>query len=201
MCGLKLFKPIYEKALTWAQHPLAERYLMGISFIEAFIFPLMPEIMLAPMTLAKPARWARYATQSLIFSTLGSLIGYAMGHYGFALARPLLDDMGWLPAIEKYVGELRSMSPWAVFGLLVLGGFTPVPLKIVAWASGIVGVPIFAYVAAMIVGRGKRVYLLCGLIRLGGERAEAALHRWIEWVGWALLALIALAVVYFKFWH
>jgi SNF family Na+-dependent transporter len=75
----------------------------------------------------------------------------------------------------------------------------PIPLKIFTWASGIVGVPIPAFVAGMLIGRGKRVYLLCGLIRLGGERAEAALHRWIEWIGWGVVALIVLIVVYFKF--
>ena len=198
---MKLFKPIYEKALVWAKHPLAERYLMGISFVEAFIFPLMPEIMLAPMTLAKPERWARYATLSLLFSTLGSVIGYLMGHYGFELARPLLADLGWLPAIEGYVDKLRGLGGWEVFWLLVGGGFLPIPMKIIAWSSGIVGVPIWAFLAAMLVGRGKRVYLLCGAIRLGGEKAEQTVHKWVEWIGWGLLALVVLAVVYFKFLH
>ncbi|WP_018974799.1 YqaA family protein [Rudaea cellulosilytica] len=198
---MKLFKPLYEKALVWAKHPLAERYLMGISFVEAFIFPLMPEIMLAPMTLGKPERWARYASLSLLFSTLGSIIGYLMGHYGFELLRPLLDDLGWLPAIDGYVAKLRGLGGWEVFWLLVGGGFLPIPMKIIAWSSGIVGVPIWAFLAAMIVGRGKRVYLLCGAIRLGGEKAEQTVHKWIEWIGWGLLALVVLAVVYFKFLH
>ena len=198
---MKLFKPLYEKALAWAKHPLAERYLMGISFVEAFIFPLMPEIMLAPMTLGKPERWARYASLSLLFSTLGSIIGYLMGHYGFELLRPLLDDLGWLPAIDGYVAKLRGLGSWEVFWLLVGGGFLPIPMKIIAWSSGIVGVPIWAFLAAMIVGRGKRVYLLCGAIRLGGEKAEQTVHKWIEWIGWGLLALVVLAVVYFKFLH
>lgn len=198
---MKLFKPIYEKALVWAKHPLAERYLMGISFVEAFIFPLMPEIMLAPMTLAKPERWARYATLSLLFSTLGSIIGYLMGHYGFELARPLLDDLGWLAGIDGYIAKLRGLGGWEVFWLLVGGGFLPIPMKIIAWSSGVVGVPIWAFLAAMIVGRGKRVYLLCGLIRLGGEKAEQTVHKWIEWIGAVAVALLVAAVVYFKFLH
>ena len=85
--------------------------------------------------------------------------------------------------------------------LLVGGGFLPIPLKIITWASGVVGVPMPAFLAAMIVGRGKRVYLLCGAIRLGGERAEAALHRWVEWIGWGMLALVVVLVVYLKFIH
>ena len=198
---MKLFKPLYEKTLVLAAHPLAERYLAAISFVEAFIIPTMPEIMLAPMTLAKPEKWARYATISLIFSTLGSIIGYLMGYYGFELARPLLDDLGWLPSIEGYIARLRGLGAWEVFWLLVGGGFLPIPMKFIAWASGVVGVPLPAFLAAMIVGRGKRVYLLGGAIRLGGKRAEEALHKWVEWIGWGLLVLVILIVVYLKFIH
>ena len=80
---MRLFKPIYEAALKWAAHPKAEWFLVGLSFVEAFIFPIAPEVMLAPMTLAKPQRWARYATISLACSMLGSFVGYALGHFAF----------------------------------------------------------------------------------------------------------------------
>ena len=198
---MRIFRPVYEYALRWSAHPRAPWYLAALSFIEAFIFPGAPEIMLVPMTLAKPKSWASYASISLACSLLGSVVGYMMGHYGFELARPLLDHMGWSPAIDAYVTQLRSLDPWAVFWVLVVGGFTPVPLKIFSWASGIVGVPMLAFLAAMLVGRGKRVYLLCGLIRLGGERVEKALHRWIEWVAWGVLVVLVLVGLYFKFLH
>jgi membrane protein YqaA with SNARE-associated domain len=196
---MKLFKPLYEFALRWAQHPRAEQFLAGLSFIEAFIFPVAPEVMLAPMTLAKPTRWARYASISLLGSLLGSFVGYALGHYAFGLARPFLADIGWLPAIESQVARLASLSAWKIFWMLVLAGFLPIPLKIFTWASGFAGVPFPAFIAGMLVGRGKRVYILCGLIKLGGNKAEAAIHRWIEWIGWSLIALIVLLIVYFRF--
>jgi hypothetical protein len=50
--------------------------------------------------------------------------------------------------------------------------------------------------ASMLVGRGKRVYLVALAIRLGGERAQAALHRWIEPVGWIALSLLLAAVAW-----
>jgi membrane protein YqaA with SNARE-associated domain len=198
---MKLFKPLYERALVYAQHRHAERFLAVLSFVEAIIFPVMPEVMLAPMTLAQPQRWWRYASVSLAFSMLGAVIGYMLGHYAFDALRPLLASLGWLPKLDALVTELRAdvaQSPWTAFGLLVVAGFTPVPLKIFTWASGIVGVPWPAFLASMFVGRGKRVFLLCGLIRLGGARAEAALHRYIEWIGWAAVVLIAGLIVWFK---
>lgn len=199
---MKLFKPIYEKAMHWAAKPRAEAFLAGLSFVEAIIFPVMPEVMLAPMTLAKPKNWFRYATVSLVFSLLGAVIGYLLGHYAFESLRPLLEWLGWLGPIDQMVDKLRvdvAHSPWTAFWLLVLAGFLPIPLKIFTWASGIVGVPMLPFLASMLVGRGKRVYLLCGALRLGGPRAEAALHRWIEPIGWIAVALLALVVVYFKF--
>lgn len=199
---MKLFQPLYERAIGYAAHRLAERYLALLSFVEAIIFPVMPEVMLAPMVLAKPHRWARYATVSLLFSLAGAFVGYALGHYAFHLVRPLLDALGWLPRIDALVAELSGdvvAHPWRAFWMLVLAGFVPVPLKIFTWASGVVGMPLLPFFFGMVIGRGKRVYLLAGVIRLGGKRAEEALHRWVEWIGWGLVALIAAAIIYFKF--
>ncbi len=199
--AMKLFKPLYERALRWAKHPHAERYLGGLSFVEAIIFPVAPEIMLAPMVLAQPQRWARYASVSLLGSMLGAFVGYALGHYAFDLLRPLLAQIGWLPRLDALVAELGAQvrsHPWNAFWMLVAAGFVPVPLKIFTWASGIVGMPLLPFIGGMLVGRGKRVYLLAGVIRLGGERAERALHRWIEWIGWALVALIVALIAWLR---
>jgi len=199
---MKLFKPLYERALKWAAHPHAERYLAGLSFVEAFVFPIAPEIMLAPMVLAQPRRWARYAAVSLLFSMLGAFVGYALGHYAFDALRPLLADIGWLPKIDTLVADLGAEAkthPWNAFWMLVLAGFVPVPLKIFTWASGIVGMPLLPFIGGMLIGRGKRVFLLAGVIRLGGKRAEQALHRWIEWIGWLLVVAVVAIIVYLRF--
>ena len=194
---MKLFAPLYDRAIGWARHRHAERYLAVLSFFEAIIFPVMPEVMLAPMCVAQPRRALRFATVSLVFSLLGSLVGYALGHYAFEALKPLFAAMGMLPGIESGIATVQSKmveSPWAVFWFLVLGGFMPIPMKIFTWASGIVGVPLLPYVLAMAVGRGKRVYLLAVVIRLGGERAEAALRRYIEPLGWVAVLLVLGAI-------
>ena len=199
---MKIFQPLYERVLRWSAHPHAERYLAILSFFEAIIFPVAPEVMLAPMTLAKPQHWVRYATVSLVASVLGALVAYFLGQYAFDLVRPLLADLGWLPRIDALVAQLRedaTLHPWKAFWILVAAGFVPVPLKLFTWASGIVGMPMPAFLGGILIGRGKRVYILAGVIRLGGKRAEQALHRWIEPIGWGVVALIVAAVIYFKF--
>lgn len=190
---MKLFRPLYEHAIVWASHPRASIYLAGLSFVEAFIFPVMPEVMLVPMTLARPKKWARLATLSLAFSLLGSLVGYALGHYVYQAVEPLF-SAHMQAVIGEWVSTLRDdmNAHWlALLGALLLAALQPViPMKFVTWAAGIVGVPILPFLACMALGRGKRVYLLTGAIRIGGPRAEAVIHKYIEWIGWAMLALI-----------
>lgn len=196
---MKLFGPLYERALAWSRHPRAPLFLTMLSLFEAVFFPVAPEVMLAPMCLSQPRRAFWFAFLSLCGSLVGAVIGYALGHYAFELLRPALDSMGWLEHIDKQVAWLRGIaeqSPWKAFWVLVLAGFAPIPLKFFTWASGIVGVPLLPFMASMAVGRGKRVFLVAGAIRLGGERAEATLRRYIEPIGWVALALIGGAIGY-----
>lgn len=191
---MKLFGPLYERALVWARHPKAPALLTGLSFAEAIVFPVMPEVMLAPMCLSQPKRGFWFASLSLMGSLVGAVVGYLLGHYAYELVKPLLESLGWLERIDAQVASLReitALSPWKAFWLLVIAGFTPIPLKIFTWASGIVGVPMLPFLAAMLVGRGKRVFLVAIAIRLGGERAEKALHRYIEPIGWSAMVLLA----------
>ena len=196
---MKLFGPIYERALAWARNPHAPALLTGLSFAEAVFFPVPPEVMLAPMALSQPKRAFRFASLSLLGSLAGAVLGYALGHYAYELVKPLLVSLGWIDRIDEQVEYLRGIaadSPWKTFWILVLAGFTPIPLKFFTWASGIVGVPLLPFMASMAVGRGKRVYLVAAAIRLGGERAEAALHRWIEPLGWIATALLLAGIGY-----
>jgi membrane protein YqaA with SNARE-associated domain len=196
---MKLFGPLYERALIWARHPRAPIFLFLLSFGEAVIIPVPPEVMLAPMCLSQPRRSFWFAGYSLLGSLLGAVVGYALGHYAFELVKPALASLGWLDRIDGQVSYLRGIaaqSPWKTFWILVLAGFTPIPLKFFTWASGIVGVPLFPFMASMAVGRGKRVFLVAAAIRIGGERAEEALRRYIEPIGWAAMVLLAAGVGY-----
>ncbi|MEO6798938.1 MAG: DedA family protein [Rhodanobacter sp.] len=196
---MRLFGALYARALVWARSPRAVYYLCALSFVEAFIFPVMPEVMLAPMMLGKRARAFFYANMSLLFSLLGALVGYALGHWAYEAVKPLL-SMHMQQVITVWVENLRSdmNQHWlAMLGALTLAALQPViPMKLVTWAAGIVGVPILSFLACITIGRGKRVWLLALLIRLFGERAERILHRHIEWIGWVALGLLGLLLAW-----
>jgi membrane protein YqaA with SNARE-associated domain len=190
---MKLFGPLYERTIALALHPRAPLYLVALSFFEAIIFPIMPEVMLVPMCVAKPRRAFWFAALSLAGSMVGAVIGYFLGHYAFEALKPLFATIGMLHGIESGIAIVQAkmaQSPWAVFTFLVLGGFMPIPMKVFTWASGVVGVPMLPYMASMLIGRAKRVFLLALVIRMGGDRAEATLRRYIEPVGWVATVLV-----------
>lgn len=194
---MKLFGPLYERTLIWARHRRAPALLTGLSFAEAVVFPVPPEVMLAPMALSQPRRAFWFATLSLAGSLAGAVVGYALGHFAYELVKPLFTALGWIDRIDAqvvYLREIAAQSPWKAFWILVIAGFTPIPLKVFTWAAGIVGVPFLPFMASMAVGRGKRVFLIALAIRLGGVRAEAALRRYIEPIGWIALGLLAAAL-------
>lgn len=184
---MRLFAPLYERTLSWARHPRAPALLGGLSFVEAIVFPVPPEVMLAPMTLAQPRRGLWFASISLFWSTLGALVGYAIGLWAIELALPLLERIGW----GERFAEVKQIASENGFWFLLIGGFTPIPFKIFTLASGAVGMPMLPFLAGALIGRGKRVYLVAGVIMLGGERAERTIHRYVEPIGWAALALLA----------
>ena len=196
---MRLFEPLYARALVWARAPRALYYLCALSFFEAFIFPIMPEVMLAPMMLGKRLKAFFYANLSLLFSLLGSVVGYALGHWAYESVKPLL-SLHMQEVITTWVGNLRTdmNEHWlTMLGALMLAALQPViPMKFVTWAAGIVGVPILPFLACMAVGRGKRVWLLALLIRLFGERAERMLHKNIEWIGRGALVLLVVLLAW-----
>jgi membrane protein YqaA with SNARE-associated domain len=196
---MKIFTPLYQRMLRWASHRRAPVYLAAFSFGEAFIVPIPPEVMLVPMCLSRPKQGFRFAGLSLSGSMLGAIVGYLLGYYTYELLRFVFEALGWIEQIDAWVSRLRELSvqsPWQTFWLLVLAGFTPIPLKIFTWSAGIVGLPLLPFLASMLVGRGKRVLLVALAIRLGGERAARVLESFVEPLGWLVTAALVVGLGY-----
>lgn len=193
---MKLFKPLYERALVWAAHKRAPVILFVLSLCEAVFFPVAPEIMLAPMCLAKRERALHYAAISLGGSLVGMSIGYALGYFAIDWLLPWIEHFGYAAKFHEIERQARDDGFW----LLLVAGFVPIPFKIFTLASGAVHMPLLPFFAGATIGRGKRVFLVAGAIKLGGEKGEAMLHRWIEPVGWFGLLLLA-ALIGWLFWR
>lgn len=186
-----MFARLYTKTLNWARHPHAERYLGGLSFLESSFFPIPPDVMLLPMSLARMDRAWRYATIATVTSVLGGILGYVIGMFFLELISPFLKTMGYWPKFEQIKLWFDEWGVWVVF----LAGFSPIPYKIFTIGAGAFSVSLFPFVLASFVGRGARFFLVCGLVVLGGEKMEAFIRRYVELLGW--LVIVLFVVLYF----
>ena len=183
---MSLFSDLYDSVLRWAQHRHAERYLAGLSFAESSFFPIPPEAILIPMSLAEPRKGWRFALVTTVASVLGGVAGYAIGWFAADAVEPLLRSVGY------WDGYLLAMEWFAMWGFLtVLGaGFSPVPYKIFTIAAGALHMLFPLFVLASLVGRGARFFLVAGLIRWGGRPMEQKLRQHVDLVGWISIALL-----------
>ncbi|KPK10772.1 MAG: hypothetical protein AMJ68_08155 [Acidithiobacillales bacterium SG8_45] len=192
---MKIFSKLYDLALKWAAHRHAPYYLGGLSFAESSFFPIPPDVMLAPMTLARRDRAWFYAGLTTVTSVAGGVLGYIIGAYAFDLVVPVLREMKlWSDSGYLRVQDwFREWGFWAIF----IAGFSPVPYKIFTIASGVLQMTFLPFLLASAIGRGARFFLVAGVLYAGGERMEQMLRKYIDTIGWlmVLLAVVLYLVV------
>ena len=188
---MRLFSTLYYRAMRWARHRHAPRYLAALSFAESSFFPIPPDVMLGPMSMAAPSRAWWFATLTTLASVLGGLAGYLIGVFAFEAIEP------WLRESHYWAGYLRAkewFSEWG-FWAVFLAGFSPIPYKVFTITAGVIGMSVGPFLLASLVGRGARFFLVAALMAWGGERMESLLREYIDRVGW-LVVLVAVVVFF-----
>lgn len=191
---MKIFSPLYRMALAWSRHRLAPWYLGVLSFTESSFFPIPPDVMLAPMSLATPARAWFFALLTTLCSVAGGALGYAIGFFAMDAITPWLRESHYWASYLSAVELFGVWGFWAVF----IAGFSPIPYKVFTIAAGALSMAFFPFIAASLFGRGLRFFLVAGLMAWGGARMEERLHRYIDRLGWASVALIVLGAVVYR---
>lgn len=184
---MSVFSALYDRALSWAAHPHAERYLAGLSFAESSFFPIPPDVMLAPMTLAQPERGWRFAFLTTVASVTGGIAGYAIGWWALDAIEPLLRSLGYW---DSYIRSTEWFETWGFLAVLA-AGFTPIPYKIFTIAAGALHLLLPVFVVASFVGRGGRFFLVAGLVVWGGEPMRRRLRQHVDTLGWLLIVAVA----------
>lgn len=184
-----MFRRLYDWMMRACAHRHAPWYLGVVSFAESSFFPIPPDVMLAPMSLASPQRAWHYAALTTATSVAGGVLGYLIGLYALDLAMPLIIEHGYLPAYERAQSWFARWGFWAVF----LAGFTPIPYKVFTISAGAAAMPFAPFLLGSAIGRGMRFFLVAGLVRWAGPRIEPRILPFIDRIGWATVGLIALA--------
>lgn len=188
---MKIFSAVYDRVLRWSAHPHAERYLAGLSFAESSFFPIPPDVMLAPMTLARPRQGWRFAFVTTVASVVGGLAGYGIGWLALDVIEPLLMSIGYWDA---YLRSTEWFMTWGFLAVLA-AGFSPIPYKIFTIAAGALHMFLPAFALASLVGRGGRFFLVAALVIWGGEPMERRLRTHVDAIGWIVVVLGISAVL------
>ncbi len=191
---MKIFSALYQRAMTWARLPNAPWYLGVLSFAESSFFPIPPDVMLAPMSLANPSRAWRFALITTVTSVLGGLFGYFIGATFFDIIEPHLKVSSYWVHFQTASLWFEKWGFWAIF----VAGFSPIPYKVFTIAAGTVSMALLPFTIASLIGRGARFFMVAGLMKWGGTRMEANLHKYVDHIGWATVVLIIVAIVIFN---
>lgn len=183
---MQLFSRLYARVMIWARHKHAAFWLALVSFSESSFFIVPPDVMLAPMTLARPDKAWFYAGLTTVMSVLGGLLGYLIGLFAFHLAEPWLISFDYMHAYQQAAAWFDEWGFWAIF----VAGFTPIPYKIFTIAAGAANMMLLPFLIGSIVGRGMRFFLVAGLMRWGGPQLEASLHIWVDRLGWLTVLIL-----------
>ena len=191
---MAIFTALYDRCMIWARHRHAAWYLGGLSFAESSFFPVPPDVMLAPMSMARPERATMYALLTTLASVVGGLFGYLIGYFAFEAIAPWLERAGHMPAYLKGKAWFEEWGFWAI----LIAGFSPIPYKVFTIAAGSLAMNLPLFIIGSLIGRGGRFFLVAGLLAWGGPKMEAALRRYVERIGWALVVIAVLLYLYFS---
>jgi len=172
-----MFKELYLKTIKLAGHNNSKIYLGIFSFIESFIFPIPPDILIIPMTIAKRHEWIKIALIATTGSVLGACLGYFIGYVFYnEIGIKIFEFYGVDPYFWKdKVSSDGGAIAWIT--LLAIAGFTPVPFKLLTITSGFVHFNIFYFIIISLITRGSRFFIIAFLIGNFGSSMKRLIEK------------------------
>ena len=190
---MKLFTPLYEKVVQWSSKPHAQGYLYGLSFAEAIVVPIPPDILLAPMCATQPHRAIRLGLGTTAFSVLGGVVGYLLGFFIIESIEPWLLELGWH---HDYMIMKEWFSRWGI-GVILVAGISPIPYKVFTLTAGAMQFSLPLFILFSLLGRGGRFFLVAILLKHAGPVMLPKVHRISEQLGWATVIVFVLLLIYY----
>ena len=172
-----MFKALYLKCIDLAGHKNSKFFLGFISFIESFIFPIPPDVIIIPMTIAKRKQWIKIALIATIGSVLGACLGYFIGYVFFnEIGIKIFEFYGVDPSFWKNkVSSEGGVFAWIT--ILAIAGFSPVPFKLLTISSGFVHFNLAYFIVVSLLTRGSRFFLIAFLIGNFGPTMKLLIEK------------------------
>ncbi len=167
-----------------AQTPAGPFGLFGLAMAEASFFPIPPDLLLLALCLVRPSESFLFAAICTAGSTLGGMLGFAIGRWG---GRPLLKRLISAEKILFIERQFQKHDVWAV----AIAGFTPIPYKLFTIAGGAFRLRFWRFAIASVCSRGARFFLVATVVYLFGEQANRLVRDYFDvlTVGFAILLI------------
>lgn len=162
---------------------------------EATAWPIMPDAVLVPLALRRPASWWRLVVAAALGTTAGATLTYTLARRHpdratierLPLVRPAM-----VVAVERWLATEGTRGVWRQPA-------TGVPFKVFARVAGLHGLPLGPFLFWGVAARSVRFGLMAGLAALVGRRLERAVARqywsltlaWFSVFGFALWRLVS----------
>ena len=160
-----MFKELYLKSLKLAGHKSSKFFLGFISFIESFIFPIPPDVLIIPMVIAKKNEWVRIALIATIGSVLGAWLGYLIGYVFFNEIGIKIFELYGVDNTSFLKDKMSSEGGTiAWMTLLAIAGFSPIPFKLLTITSGFVEFNLVYFIVVSLITRGSRFFIIAFLV-------------------------------------
>ncbi|MDX1566129.1 MAG: YqaA family protein [Phycisphaeraceae bacterium] len=195
-----IHRHLYDWVLSLAHTRHATWSLFAISFAESSVFPIPPDVLLAPMCMSHRRRALWFATVTTVASILGALLGYAIGWGAWETTQGFF--FNWVPGFtpDKFDTVQAWYDHWGVWVLLI-AAFTPIPFKVFTIAGGVFGQMLIPFLLASLVGRAGRFYLVAAAFWWIGPKAAPLIDRYFNWLCLLFVLLLVGGFVLLKFLH
>ncbi len=174
---MRLLRKLYDWVLHWADTPYGIWVLFALAFSESSFFPIPPDVLLIALCIARPDRALFYAFISTVGSITGGIFGYLIGHFLFKeVGQPIIELYG---AMDKYLWIQDKFETYD-FVSIFAAALTPIPYKVFTIAAGAFKINFWIFLAASVMGRATRFFIVGGLIRICGERIKGFIDRYFN---------------------
>jgi membrane protein YqaA with SNARE-associated domain len=195
-----MIKKIYSKTIKLAGHKSSSFFLGLVSFIESFIFPIPPDVLIIPMTIAKKQDWIKIALIATIGSVLGACLGYFIGYVFFnEIGIKIFELYGVdnTSFLKDKISSEGGVIAWMT--ILAIAGFSPIPFKLLTITSGFVHFNLLYFIIVSLITRGSRFFIIAFLIGNFGSAMKKIIEKKLLKVSMFLsIILIIFAYLIYK---
>ena len=187
-----MLRKLYDWIIAYSSKPSAPWALAIVAFAESSVFPVPPDVLQVPMTLARPDKAWRYALIATIASVLGGLVGYAIGALLYdSVGKFLIELYGYGQKVDQFRAAYAHYGHWVI----LLKGLTPIPFKLVTITSGFADYSLFWFIVLSVITRGARFFLLAAQLHYFGPAAREFIEKRLGLVTLGFLAVLVIGLV------